>query len=142
VVFGPAESCGAVQKNCSVECAVGACGASDPAVFYAMGYAVSAKPTGQCSMNDGVGQRSGVRPSSAASGPRRVEGFVSVSRNAAVSGATPGPPELPRSLEGQAKTTAVETTTASGQKILGANLQTRGIADDAIRCLHRSCTKF
>jgi hypothetical protein len=62
-----------------------------------MGYAVSAKPTAAMLENDGVGQRSGVRPFDA--GVRSQKKLKvrcwSVSRNATVSGATPGPPELP-----------------------------------------------
>jgi len=63
VVLGPAESWGAVQKNCSVLSVRSAAWArviqpcSTP-----MGYAVSAKPTAAMLENDGVGQRSGVRP--------------------------------------------------------------------------------
>src|SRR2546422_3361485 len=62
-----------------------------------MGYAVSAKPTAAMLENEGVGQRSGVRPFDA--GVRSQKKLKvrcwSVSRKATVSGATPGPPELP-----------------------------------------------
>src|SRR5438045_9624527 len=61
-----------------------------------MGYAVSAKPTAAILENDGVGQRSGVRP--LPGGVRAQKKLKvrcwSVSRNAAVSGETAGPPEL------------------------------------------------
>src|SRR5437868_6524587 len=61
-----------------------------------MGYAVSAKPTAAMLENDGVGQRSGVRPlpGGVRSQKKLKVRCWSVSRNAAVSGETPGPPEL------------------------------------------------
>src|SRR2546421_12615613 len=61
-----------------------------------MGYAVSANPTAAMLENDGVGQRSGVRPlpGGVRSQKKLKVPCWSVSRNAAVSGETPGPPEL------------------------------------------------
>lgn len=62
-MFGPAESCGAVQKKRSVVSVRSAAWlrviqpCSTP-----IGYAVSAKPTAAMLENEGVGQRSGVRP--------------------------------------------------------------------------------
>src|SRR5258705_4596184 len=76
-----------------------------------MGYAVSAKPTAAMLENDGVGQRSGVRPlDGGVRSQKKLKVLCcSVSRNAAVSGATPGPPELPaQPPRASAKTTAVK----------------------------------
>jgi len=98
VVFGPAESCGAVQKNCSVFSVRSAASARViQACSTPIGYAVSAKPTAAMLENDAVGQRSGVRPfvGGVRSQKKLKVRCCRVSRNADVSGATPGPPELP-----------------------------------------------
>jgi len=97
-VFGPAESCGAVQKKRRVVSVRSAAWVrviqpcSTP-----IGYAVRAKPTAAMLENEGVGQRSGVRPFVA--GVRFQKKLkvrcCRVSRNATVSGGVPGPPEFP-----------------------------------------------
>jgi len=58
-----AESCGAVQKKRSVvSVRSAACARVIQPCSTPMGYAVSANPTAAMLENDGVGQRSGVRP--------------------------------------------------------------------------------
>jgi hypothetical protein len=74
-----------------------------------IGYAVSAKPTAAMLENDGVGQRSGVRPFAVGvlSQKKLKVRCCSVSRKATVSGVTPGPPELlEQAPRARAKTTA------------------------------------
>ena len=72
---------------------------------------MSANPTAAMLENDGVGQRSGVRPLEAGvrSQKKSKVRCCRVSRKAAVSGATPGPPELPEQPpRARAKTMAVK----------------------------------
>ena len=98
MVLGPAESCGEVQKKRRVARVRSAacCRVTQPRST-PMGYAVSANPTAAMLENDGVGQRSGVRPLPAGVRSQNQLNVLrcSVSRNATVSGETPGPPELP-----------------------------------------------
>src|SRR2546426_6372263 len=110
--MGPAESCGAVQKKRSVaRVRSAACARVIQPCSTPIGYAVSANPTAAMLENDGVGQRSGVRPLDAGvrSQKKLKVRCCNVSRKAAVSGVTPGPPELPEQPpRARAKMTAVK----------------------------------
>ncbi len=93
--------------------------ARDPVVLDADGVRRQRKPTAAMLQNDGVGQRSGVRPlpGGVRSQKKLNVRCCRVSRNAAVSGATPGPPELPaQPPRARAKTTAENASAVTDQK--------------------------